>query len=179
MIVIRSSRLKLFALFVGSAAFVAAGFWFVLYPPLTLTVGPNVLCAIGVASILFFGLMGGILLKRLLGHGIAVILDRKGLVDNSSGISAGRISWDEILEVAPVESSGARFLGIDVRDREKLYARVRHPKMLRFNADTYRYPVHIPELTLDRKVEDLARLIEQYRGDRLARETLGEFDVPE
>ncbi|HUR38388.1 MAG TPA: STM3941 family protein [Planctomycetota bacterium] len=177
MIIIRSSRLKLLVLLLGSAAFVAAGFWFVLYPPLTLTVGPYVLCAIGVVSILFFGLMGGILLKRLFSHGIAVILDRKGIVDNSSGVPAGRISWDEILEVAPVEVSGARFLGIDVRDREKLYARVRHPKVLRLNADTYRYPVHIPEITLDRTVEELARLIEPYRADRMMRETLGEFDA--
>lgn len=176
MIVIRSSRLKLFALLLGSAAFVAAGFWFVLYPPLTLTVGPYVLSAVGVASILFFGLTGGILLKRFFSHGIAVVLDRKGILDNSSGIPAGRITWEEIAEVAPVETSGARFLGIDVRDREKLYARVLHPQALRRNADLFRYPVQIPEITLDRRVEDLARVIEQYRGDRLARETLGEFD---
>ena len=83
------------------------------------------------------------------------------------------------LRYSAVESSGARFLGIDVRDREKLYARVRHPKALRLNGDAFRYPVQIPEITLDRKVEDLARLIEQYRDDRLARETLGEFDAPE
>jgi hypothetical protein len=176
-IVIRSSRLRLVALLLGSGAFVAAGFWFVLYPPLTLAVGPYVLCAIGVASILFFGLMGGILLKRVFSHGIALVLDRNGILDNSSGVPAGRIAWDEITQVAPVESSGARFLGIDVKDREKLYARVRHPNALRRNADIYRYPVQIPEITLDRKVEDLARLIEQYRADRLARETLGDFDA--
>src|SRR4029078_11277961 len=70
-IVIRSSRLRIAALFLGSCLFVVVGFWFVLYPPLTLTVGPYVLCAIGVASILFFGLIGGILLKRLFSHGIA------------------------------------------------------------------------------------------------------------
>lgn len=175
MIIIRSSRLKLFVLLLASMAFVAAGVWFALYPPLTLGIGPHVLCAIGVASILFFGLAGGIILKRLFSHGIAVVLDRKGILDNSTGIAAGRISWDEISDVAPVEFSGQRFLGIDVRDREKLYARVQHPKVLRLNADTYRYPVHIPEIILDRKVEDLGRLIERYRSDRLERETLGEF----
>jgi len=176
-IIIRSSRLRLAALFLASLLFVAGGFWFVLFPPLTLPVGPYVLCAIGVVSILFFGLVGGILLKRLFSHGIAVVLDRNGILDNSTGIAAGRISWDEILDVGPVEASGARFLGIDVKDREKLYARVRHPKAIRLNADAYRYPVQIPEITLDRKVEDLGRLIEQYRADRMTRETLGEFDA--
>ena len=176
MIIIRTGRLRLAALLLGSLVFVALGFWFVLYPPVTLTVGPYVLCAIGVASILFFGLAGGILLKRLFSHGIAVILDRRGVHDNSTATPAGFVSWEEIAGTGIVTFSHVQFVGIDVKNREALYERSTHARMLKANVDLHHFPVLIPEVTLDRKAEALRQLIDRFCADKPARETLGEFD---
>lgn len=177
MIVIRTGRLRLPALLLGSMVFVGLGFWFVLYPPATVSIGPYVLCAIGLASILLFGLAGGILLKRFLSHRIALILDRRGVLDNSTATPGGFIDWTEILGTGIVTVSGQRFVGVDVKDREALYERTARARMLRVNADLYQYPVLIPEVTLDRKVEELQRAIDRYRSDKLSREQLGEFDL--
>jgi len=176
LIVIRTSRTRLALLFCGSLGFVAAGFWFILWPPLGLPVGPTLLCLLGIVSILFFGMCGGILLRRLFGHRVALIVDRRGILDNSSAIPAGRIPWEEIAGTAIVTESGQRFVGIDVTDREGLYGRVKVARLLRSNADTYGFPVLIPEITLDRKAEVLREEIDRLRVDKLAREALGESE---
>lgn len=177
MILIRTGRLRLLALLLGSAVFVALGFWFILFPPATLAVGPHMLVAIGLASVLFFGLCGGILLKRFLSHRIALVLDRRGVLDNSTATPAGFVDWNEILSTGIVTTSGVKFVGIDVRDREALYERSPRGRMLRTNADLHQYPVLIPEVTLDRKPEELQQLIDRYRSDKPAREQLGVLDV--
>lgn len=177
MIVIRTVRLRLLALLCGSSAFVALGFWFILWPPLGGPVGPTLLCVLGVASVLFFGLLGGIFLKRLLGHRIALVLDRRGIIDNSSACPAGRILWEELTDAGVVTSSGARFLGLDVKNREALYARVARAGLLRENASLFHYPVQVPEIVLDRTVEALLAEVLRYRDDPRARETLGEPEL--
>ncbi len=63
-----------------------------------------------------------------------------------------------------------------MKDREALYERAARGRMLRENADLYQYPVLIPEVTLDRKAEELQQAIDRYRVDKPAREQLGEFD---
>ncbi len=175
MIVVRTGRIRLFLLFLGSVAFVTAGIWFAVRPPLGIPLAREFCVALGLVTLLFFGIGGGILLRRLLGHRIALIVDRNGIVDNSTVMPAGRIAWDEITRIGIVTTSrDTRSIGIDVQDREALYARVKHGSTLRENARMFEYPVHIAEVVLDRRAEEMLQLLEEYRLNKKARAQLGE-----
>ncbi|HVE43335.1 MAG TPA: STM3941 family protein [Planctomycetota bacterium] len=169
MIVVRTSRRRLFLLLLGSLTFVGVGLHLATRTPFLLP--------LGIVAVLFFGVCGGVILKRLLGHRIALIVDRNGVVDNSTATPAGRIDWDEISRIGIVHGArDARFIGIDVHDREALYARAKQPGMLRANAKTFEYPVQIAEVTLDRTAEEMVKLLDECRLNKKARAQLGEME---
>jgi len=169
MIVVRTSRTRLFLLLLGSLAFVAAGLHMAIRTPF--------LFPLGLVALLFFGACGGVILKRLVGHRIALVVDRNGIVDKSTATPAGRIDWEAISRIGIVRGArDARFIGIDVHNREALYARVKQPGMLRANAQMFEYPVQIAEVTLDRTAEELVTLLEECRLNKKARAQMGEWE---
>jgi hypothetical protein len=177
MMVIRTGRGRLLGLILLSSGFVAAGFWFSVGLPIRPAALRIPLWILGLASILFFGVCGGAYLRRLLGHRVALMIGRSGILDNSSGTPAGPIPWKDILRVGIVTQSNARFVAIDVHDREELFARARHSRVLKENAALFEYPVLIPEVVLDRPAERLVAEIEDLRRDPKAREQLGELEA--
>nr|WP_315475912.1 STM3941 family protein [uncultured Undibacterium sp.] len=58
---------------------------------------PILVHGIGVISIVFFGLCGLFGVRKILDKKPGLILSSSGIVDNSSGVSAGLIPWSEIL----------------------------------------------------------------------------------
>jgi len=148
---------------------VAGSAWLVVGLPLT-----GLTQVVGAAGLLFFGVAGGWILSKLFSHRISLILDREGLVDNSSAIPGGRIPWDQIARVGITSMNSQRFLGIDVRDR----------KMLPSSDSAFRrwiddvnlglvgYPVNIPSTSIDRTLEELYDLIVRYWKEPKAREEL-------
>jgi hypothetical protein len=74
---IRSSKTKLAGLLVGAAIFVALGIWFTL--ELQRAVSPvfqniSLIRVIGIASVIFFGLCGLFILKKLMDNKAALII---------------------------------------------------------------------------------------------------------
>ena len=173
MIVVRTSRTRLLLLFAGATLFVAGGFWLCTIPGVRWLVWP-----VGVASVLFFGLCGGVALRRLFGHRIALLIDRRGIVDNASAAPAGRIGWNEISRIGVAELSGQRFVGIDVHHPEKLLARIPRPrrKILETNPAFLGYLVNLPETILGRPAAEMVELLQEYLRDPRLRETLGEAE---
>lgn len=173
MIVIRTPRLKLCFLFVLSLAMVAASAWLALGLPAWFFF-PGI---VGWLGILFFGFAGGWLLSRLFSHRIALILDRNGILDNSSAVPAGRIAWGEITRVGITTVSDQRFLGIDVRDRALLPSS--NSEFRRSiddaNAGITGFPVNVPSTTVDRTLEELHESILRYWKDPKARTELGVY----
>ena len=174
MIVIRTPRYKLCFLFVLSLVMVAGSLWLALGTPAWFFF-PAVAGWLGV---LFFGFCGGWILSRLFSHRIALILDRNGLLDNSSAIPAGRIAWGEISRVGITTVSDQRFLGIDVRDRTLLpSSKSEFRRSLdNANAGITGFPVNIPSTTVDRTLEELHETILRYWKDPKARTELGVHD---
>ena len=157
--VVRTPRLKLIALFLLSAGMVAGSAWLIVGQPLwPVTALP------GAVGLLFFGLCGGWSLSRLFSHRVSLILDREGILDNSSAIPTGRILWEQISRVGITTVSNQRFLGIDVKDRSSLatstspFRRWMHDQ----NAGITGYPVNIPATTIDHSLEELEALIVRY-----------------
>jgi hypothetical protein len=106
-------------------------------------------------------------LKHLLFVGPAVVINSKGIVDNSSGVSVGFIAWDEIEEIREYSFQDQTFLGITLKDVNKVVAR--QPKwrrsVIRANLKLGAAPVNIPQSVLGVKVSDLVREIQdRFRG---------------
>lgn len=173
MIVIRTPRLKLLFLFVLSLVMVAASAWLVLGLPALFFI-PAVA---GWVGILFFGAAGGWILSRLFSHRISLILDRNGLLDNSSAFPAGRIPWEAISRVGITTASDQRFLGIDVRDRALLASSSELRRSIdAANAGVTGFPVNVPSTTVDRTLEELQETVLRYWKDPNARTELGVYD---
>lgn len=155
---IPASRLKLVGTLLGALAFVALG---VLMMIVEMRQG---LFAkfMGLVTIGFFGAVAVSVLKHLVFLGPAVVINAKGIVDNSSGVSVGFVAWDEIEEIREYTVQNQTFLGIELKDVNKVLAR--QPKwkrsVIRANLKLGAAPVNIPQSVLGIKVSDLVREIE-------------------
>ncbi len=133
--------------------------------------------AAGVVSVLFFGLCGGATLRRLLGHRVSLLIDRRGIVDNSTVTPAGRILWSEIVRVGVAEVSGQRFVGIDVQQPEKVLGRAGNRRgFLLASQSMTGFLINIPESMLDRPAAEMIDLLNRLRSDPAERDGLGEAD---
>jgi hypothetical protein len=173
MIVVKAPRSKLLFLFSLSLVMVAGSAWLVVGLPLT-----GITQVVGAVGMLFFGVCGGWILSRLFSHRVSLILDRDGLLDNSSALPVGRIPWDQIDRIGIATVERQRFLGIDVRDRSLLATPTTAFRRWAedFNAAVAGYPFGIPSTTIDRPLEELHDLIAKYWKDPKAREELQTFD---
>ena len=71
---------------------------------------------IGAAAAVFFGPIGVFATRRVLDPTPALLVDTEGIVDNSSAVASGRISWSEITAISTSEVVGQRFVNIHVAD---------------------------------------------------------------
>ncbi len=71
----------------------------------------------------FFGLCAVYGAVKLFDRKPGLIIDRQGLIDNSSAVAAGRIPWDEITGYRAWSTHRQRMLVIDVVDPRKYQAR--------------------------------------------------------
>jgi hypothetical protein len=93
---------------------------------------------LGIFFLLMAGLPGGYLLRVYWKGKIAVILDRSGILINTSPLSSGRILWADISKGELVVRGRSVYIGLDVRDRTKY-------RCSRFNLLFNRYPFVITD----------------------------------
>lgn len=156
-LVIPPSRLKLLGTLLGALGFVALGLLLMF-----VDMREGLLAKlIGLVCVAFFGAVALSALKHLLSLGPAIVINAKGIVDNSSGVSVGFIAWDEIAEVREYTFQNQTFLGITLKDAATVIARQPRWKRtaIRANLKLGAAPVNIPQSVLGVKVSDLARQI--------------------
>ena len=73
----------------------------------------------GMAAILFFGLGVIVAIVKLLDKRKGVIIDSKGVTDNTSVISVGLIEWADIIELRPTSFASEFFVLVHVSNPEK------------------------------------------------------------
>jgi hypothetical protein len=78
---------------------------------------------IGLAGILFFGLISIVLSAKLLKNKVGMIISDEGLIDNSSGLPAGFIPWKDIRKINFTATGYHRFLVIIVKKPGKYIER--------------------------------------------------------
>ncbi|MEM9535090.1 MAG: STM3941 family protein, partial [Cyanobacteria bacterium P01_E01_bin.45] len=123
-LIIPLSKTKVVFLIFGSMGFIALGAWFLTLDTEEILVSrkfisPELVYGIGMVSIVFFGLCGMIGVKKFLDTKPGLILNSKGVTDNSSGVSAGFIPWSEIVGINESHIHKQKFVSIMVKNPEK------------------------------------------------------------
>jgi hypothetical protein len=174
-IIVPLSRTKIIILLLGSVGFVAIAV--AVWPAVSAlpdddpwTLVGKILLAI---TVVFFGGCGLYAVWKFFDSAPGLIIDQQGIVDNSSGVSAGRIPWSEIKAVHVTTVEFQRFLTIEVRDPEKYIQRASFLKrqLVKLNAAYFDSPIQISALTLkidfDELLDIVTRRLEKFRGQRL------------
>ena len=118
-IVIQLSKSKLLLMFLGAATFAGIGFWFLTAPPkidLPLFGNPTIIFVVGLASILFFGIMGFFIIKMLGDKSPGLVISDEGVFDNSSALSVGLVLWTDILEIKETKVVNQTFISLIVKN---------------------------------------------------------------
>ena len=75
---------------------------------------PNLIRILGFSSFSFFGLAIPYAIKKIFNKDFGLIIDEKGIYDNSSGVSAGLILWQDIIDINFLQVQKIKFIQIIV-----------------------------------------------------------------
>lgn len=159
------SKTKMMLSFLGSLIFVGLGLWFLIIPPKSnhwLFGIPTLVFIIGLASVIFFGLVAVIIFLKLSDKKPGLIINTNGITDNSSGVSAGLIPWTDIQEVKIAQVMNQKFLMFIVRNPQDYLNKVKNPlkrNAMKVNYKTYGSPISISSNALQTNFDDLYKLL--------------------
>jgi len=126
---------------------------------------PMFVHGLGLVAIAFFGIAGLVVFKKLFDNKPALILNKAGIVDNSSSGSARFIPWSEVVGARIVDVQRQKMLVIDVRDPQEYIARGNLLKQT-LNKATYKMvgsPISISSVALAINFSELISLFDQYQ----------------
>ncbi len=99
---------------------VGQGLWLLVNPPLTKFFGlirnPTVITIIGLVTVIFFGLVLVVIMRRLLNNKPGITINNHGIIYNAGGTSFGLIPWTDILELKTTKITFQKFLIIIVKN---------------------------------------------------------------
>lgn len=163
-LIIPLSKTKMILTLLGSIAFVVLGGWLLIYASNGAEFIPFFVQAVGVSAIVFFGIVAIFASKKLFDKSPGLIINAKGIFDNSSGVSVGLITWDQItgFSVSTVESQ--RFLTIHVHNPEAYLNRGNFLQRIAIKANSkfYGSPVQLSSNSLQTNFDELLKTIQQY-----------------
>ena len=167
------SKSKNIMAFIGASAFVAVGMWFVIAPPEiknSFWGNPARLAALGYASIIFFGLCAIFFIRKLPDTKPGLVIDNKGLFDNSGALSAGRILWEDIENISVLEMHKQKLLMLEVKNPREYIGRQNNllkRKAMELNYRMYGTPISITANGLKLPFQELFTLVsEKFRDTR-------------
>lgn len=155
-------------LLIGSIAFVVFGFWLFLEadnPAGWRGRNPVFDRAIGITSILLFGLGIFFGIKRLIKSELALIIDSRGLNVNPKRSLTDFIAWCEINGFEEIKIQSTRIVIIRVKNPEywlnKETSRFRR-KLMHFNISNFNSPFNIAATGLDISPDKLIETLKYY-----------------
>ncbi len=159
------SKRKMILTFLGSIIFVGLGIWFLVNPPKInnpIFGNPIVIFITGLASILFFGLVAVTVFRKFSDKNAGLIISRQGIIDNSSGVSAGLVLWTDIEEIKVSQVMSQKFLMLIVKNPQDYLDKVTNPlkrKGMEINYRSYGSPISISANALQTNFDDLYSLL--------------------
>ncbi len=159
------SKNKMTLTLLGSIAFVALGVWFLVNPPKIdnpILGNPTLIFIAGLASVIFFGLVAITVISKLLDKKPGLIISRQGIIDNSSGVSAGLVLWTDIEKIQVSQVMNQKFLMFIVRNPQEYLDKVTNPlkrKTMEINYRSYGSPISISANSLQTNFDNLYNLL--------------------
>lgn len=121
---------------------------------------------VGLASLLFFGLIAVVLLIKIFKNKAGMIISEEGLTDNASGVSPGFIAWQDIRKINYTYNGNYTFLVIVVKNPAKYIKRETNflkRLAMRMNHKIAGSPIHILVSFLDTNLSALNNIIADKR----------------
>ncbi len=159
------SKQKMILTLLGSIVFVGLGIWFLINPPKIsnpIFGNPTLIFIVGLASILFFGLVAVTIFRKFSDKKPGLIISRHGITDNSSGVSAGLIPWSDIQEIKISQVMSQKFLMLIVNNPQDYLDKVTNPlkrNAMKMNYKTYGSPISISSNALRTNFNELQNLL--------------------
>lgn len=159
------SKKKMLLTLFGAIIFVGLGLWFLINPPKISNLifgNPTLIFIVGLASIIFFGLVAITIFRKFSDKKPGLIINRKGITDNSSGVSAGLIPWTDIKEIKISQVMSQKLLMFIVSNPQDYLDKVTNPlkrNAMKMNYKTYGSPISISSNALQTNFEDLQKLL--------------------
>lgn len=148
---------------VGSASlFVVLGFYIILKGAHSQEdFNPLLVQGIGFVSVVFFGAIAIFGSKKIFDRTPGLIVDNKGITDNSSGVCVGLIEWNDIAGVSTSAVMTTKFLLIHVHNPEKYLAKANKTKerVMKANMKMVGTPLSISSNTLQCDFTELTKLV--------------------
>jgi len=172
-ILIPISKQKIILLAIGALIFVGLGILFVTNPEKytsRIMRIPSIIFISGVASILFFGICIPFIFKKLLDKSPGLIITNQGILDNSSGVSAGQIYWSDIKDISVLKIYRQKLIMLHVKNPQDYIDKQTNGfkrKMMTLNYKMYGTPLSITSKGLKISFDELlAILIEKLESSR-------------
>lgn len=153
----------------GSIAFVFFGIWFTINPErFSNTIyrprSAEFIFIVGIISIVFFGICGVYIFKKLFDKKYGLIINKIGINDNSNGTSIGLIKWTDIIGLRVVQEYSQKFIIVDVSNPE-YYINLKKSRIgksiIKSNYNKYGSPIGITTSTLKIDFAELKEIIEK------------------
>ncbi|KAF2343075.1 STM3941 family protein [Flavobacterium tistrianum] len=171
-IIIALDKKKLILLLFAGVVFTFFSFWFILEPSdfvNFITRSENIVFIAGILGLIVFGLGSVLLFFKLFDNTPGLIINEKGITDNSNSSSIGLIKWSDITEISLSRVMSTQFLLIKVSNPEDYIQKANQMKklLLKQNLKTYGTPITITSVGLQCSFEDLEQMIlESYNQNR-------------
>lgn len=159
------SKKKLIIMLIGSIGFVAVGLWFVIKPPAinnSFFGNSTVILLSGIASILFFGLCAVFMAPKISDKKPGLIIDSIGITDNSSGVSAGQIFWNDIENISVIELHRQKLIMLHLINPQEYIDKQTSGfkrKVMNMNLNMYETPCIISSNTLQINFDELLSIL--------------------
>ena len=149
----------------GAILFVILGIWFLIDPPQISNMifgNPTLIFTISFISVIFFGAIAITIMLKMRDKKPGLIVSEEGIIDNSSGISAGLITWNDIEDITTAKVMSQKFLMIIVKNPQDYINRVTNPikrNTMTLNYKSYGSPISISANALETDFDDLYLLL--------------------
>lgn len=133
------------------------------------TLSPSLVRTLGGIGFFGFAIAAAYMSKQYLDKKPGLVIDSKGILDNTSGIREHRIEWKDILGFEQLIQHQKRLILVKVRRPQKYIDQgTNHAqkRLLRLNLEEYGTPIYINVGALKMEVEELVKLLIEQQQKR-------------
>ncbi len=159
---IKLNKGKLKMMLVASIIFFIIAVWVIVGTSAAKSFNPFFAKVTGLFGVVFFGAAFVFVWKKVNDNKPGLVIDETGVLDNSSGVSAGLIPWSDITDVKFEKVFNQSFLMLIVRNPNAYIEQQQNvikKKAMQMNFKNYGSPISIPASTLNYNFDELRQIL--------------------